>query len=756
MVLAAGLTWLAPAWQCKTQDDDIRFLPPDTPSVRAFRLLEQAFPQDVFACRAIFTLERADAPLSDEDLSLVDDIVTCLEGLKRDEPGLKIGAIASHRDPVIGKRLISADRQCTLIQMSLATPYLALQTREAVDKAEAKAKVIVARAGFDPPRLYLTGPAGVGRDLVRASAESLDQTTIATVALVVVVLLLVYRSPLLAMVPLVTIGVSVWVALKLLALVSLIPGVHLVNVSQVFAIVILFGAGTDYCLFLISRYREKLLAGKQPGESVHRSVRSVGGAVAASAGTVICGLGLMAFAEFAKVRSAGPVIALALAVGLAASLTLTPALLKVIGLRVFWPDKIKPRLPGVRRAVTVWGRISRFVVKRPAWVWGVSAALLAPFAALGVMTTPTFSPVGDLSPTSGCIRGLAAIQRHFNAGETGPLTVLLASHGDWANPGGREVVDRLSRGFARLENVAEVRSLTQPLGEPLPQVTATGLVGSLLKFADATALARQHYVASCPENGAPRYVTQLDVVLKSDPFAPESAATLETIETWLADFLPTQAGRMGPVRAECYGVPVHTRDMGLVIERDRARVNALVLGGILLILMVLVRQLWLAGYLLATVLLSYYATLGLTTLFAAAWTGKPIGQVEWRVPFFLFTILVAVGEDYNILFVTRAIAERRRRGADGGIRRGLARTGGTITACGVIMAGTFATLMLAGLGTLVQIGFALAVGVLIDTFVVRPFLVPSFLLIVWRGEEDAAETRLAGRGRYPRVFRQAS
>jgi RND superfamily putative drug exporter len=163
---------------------------------------------------------------------------------------------------------------------------------------------------------------------------------------------------------------------------------------------------------------------------------------------------------------------------------------------------------------------------------------------------------------------------------------------------------------------------------------------------------------------------------------------------------------------------------------------------------------WLAGYLLATVLLSYYATLGLTTMFAAAWAGKPIGQVEWRVPFFLFTILVAVGEDYNILMVMRAIAERRRRGADRGIRRGLARTGGTITACGLIMAGTFATLMLAGLGTLVQIGFALAVGVLIDTFLVRPFLVPSFLLIVWRGEEAADRPRLM-RGRYPRAFREA-
>jgi RND superfamily putative drug exporter len=758
LALAAALTAVAPSWQARSHDDDIRSLPPDTPCVRGHRLLEQAFPQDVFASRAIFAIERPDEPLTDSDFAVVDDVAAALEQLREEEPALQIGAVVTYRNPALGKRLVSADRHCTLITLSLATPYLAVQTREAVDKADARAQLIVARAGPDPPRMYVTGPAGVGRDLVRAGAESLDHTTIATVALVVVVLLLVYRAPLLALVPLVTIGVSVWVALELLALVTLVPGVHLANVSQVFAVVILFGAGTDYCLFLISRYREKLETGQPVPESLSRSVRAVGGAVAASAGTVICGLGLMGCAEFAKVRCAGPVIALALAVGVAASLTLTPALLRIIGGAVFWPDKIKARAAGERRRPGAWDAIARFVARRPGLVWSASAAALAPFAALGLWTTPTFSPIGDLSPSSASVRGLAAIRKHFTAGETGPLTVLLVSDVDWDSRHGRELIDHLSRGFARLDNVAEVRSLTQPLGQPLPPVAQNQLLGGLLRLAgpaaDPFAQARNYYLARYPDDGRMRHVARLDVVFQSDPFAPESADSLETIETWLTDYLPHRTRGMGVVRAECYGVPVHTRDMGAVIERDRARVNGLVLGGIFLILLALVRQLWLAGYLLATVLLSYYATLGLTALFGAAWTGRPLGQVEWRVPFFLFTILVAVGEDYNILMVTRAIAERRRRGAVGGVRRGLARTGGTITACGVIMAGTFATLMLAGLGTLVQIGFALAVGVLLDTFVVRPFLVPSLMLIVWRGEEEAEGLDNPGR-RYPRALRRA-
>src|SRR5437660_1604852 len=195
----------------------------------------------------------------------------------------------------------------------------------------------LADAGPDVPRLYATGAAGIGRDLTHAAGESLDGTTLATVLLVVVVLLLVYRAPLLALVPLVTIAVSVWVSLSFLALMTALPGVHLVNISKVFAIVILYGAGTDYCLFLISRYREELENGQDGQAAIAGSVCSVGGALAASAATVMVGLGLMGMAEFAKVRYAGPAIALSLGVALLASLTLTPALLRPFGKAVFLP-----------------------------------------------------------------------------------------------------------------------------------------------------------------------------------------------------------------------------------------------------------------------------------------------------------------------------------------------------------------------------------------------------------------------------------
>jgi RND superfamily putative drug exporter len=254
-------------------------------------------------------------------------------------------------------------------------------------------------------------------------------------------------------------------------------------------------------------------------------------------------------------------------------------------------------------------------------------------------------------------------------------------------------------------------------------------------------MARKFYVAALPEKAQPQFVTRLDVVLHSDPFDAASFQTLDLIQVLLREDLPYAAGRLGDVRTECYGVTVNAQDIARITDGDRVRVNGLVLSGIFLILLVLVRRVWLAAYLLVTVLFSYYATLGATVLVGMLRLGRPLTEVEWRVPFFLFTILVAVGEDYNILLITRVLQERSRRGLREGIRRALARTGGTITSCGLIMAGTFATLMLAGLGTLVQIGFALAFGILLDTFVVRPFLVPAFILLVWRENAPKELTR---------------
>ena len=796
VLLGTTLARFAPSWEKTAQDDDINFLPARCASVKGYQLLQQAFPQEVYASRLIFAFERRDSPLYADDFQLVDGVVAELLKLRDAEPQLQIKKIVSQRDPFMGSRLLSDDKQCTLVQVSLGTPYLAVRTRDTVNRADRVVRDYLAHQGDHLPDVYTTGPAGVGRDLISAGGNSLDGTTLATVLLVIVILLFVYRSPYMALIPLVSIALAVWVALNILALCTLIPGFYLVNISQIFAVVMLYGAGTDYCLFLISRYREELAAGKRPVKALGDAVGGVGGALAASAGTVICGLGLMGLAEFAKVRCGGPAIAVSLAVALLASLTLTPALLSLLGRIAFWPMGT-PRMAATdEEAEGMWGWISRQVIAHPILIGCVSFLAMVPLAILGLMVKPTYRATAELSNNSSSVSGLAAISRHFTPGELGPITLLLESDSDWDTPQGRRVIEHLSFGFRTLTNVAEVRSLTQPLGrtlEPSPESKPDklGFLGALVgqvtaKLEDRVQSATKSvYLSTIPAlntvgsvshdtrpfanavtdvSASPssklsserlKYVTRLDVVLKSDPFDARSSETLEVLQTWIQDALPTLAKGMGEVRGQTYGITVSSRDLATVTESDRLRINLMVLAGIFMILLYLVRQVGLSIYLLVTVLLSYYATLGATTILAHYWHGRPIGEVDWRVPFFLFTILVAVGEDYNIFLISRALEEKDRHGGEEGLRRALAHTGGTITSCGLIMAGTFATLMLAGLNTLVQVGFALAFGVLLDTFVVRPFLVPAFTVWLWRETTTAEDVEEESEWSSPLEYRRA-
>ena len=265
-------------------------------------------------------------------------------------------------------------------------------------------------------------------------------------------------------------------------------------------------------------------------------------------------------------------------------------------------------------------------------------------------------------------------------------------------------------------------------------------------------MAREHYLACVAGPSAPEFVTRLDVVFRSDPFDRASMETADLIQTWLQEQLPRSARHWADVRGECYGVTVNAQDLASTTEADRVRVNLLVVGGVFVILLLVVRRPWLAAYLLLTVLFSYYATLGATVLAGALWWGRPLTTVEWRVPFFLFTILVAVGEDYNILLITRVLQECRRSGVKAGTRERAAHRrhdhvlwldhGGDVRdADANEPRHAHADWFRAGVRRA------------LDTFVVRPFLVPAFTLLVWRRTAKkpatppattAAPLRLAG------------
>ncbi len=735
-----------------TKDDDVRFFPSDSLSVIGQDLLERGFPLDAASSQLVFIYERRGGAVTQADLNYVENVATRFYEFSQQHSELGVKRIDTHRSPAIGQRLIGSSvdgsGQAVLTIVALQGTYLSKRTRLAVDRIEEwlKSERPAPPAGLGTA---ITGSAVVGHDTNSAANESINNTTNSTIALVVLILLLVYRSPVMAMVPLVTIALSAFASLRLIALLSGIATLHfpVINITQVFVIVVLFGAGTDYCLFLIARYSEELGRGRPRRDALRESIIRVGGALIASAGTVIVGLGMLYFSRFAKVRFTGPTIAISLAVALAAALTLAPAMLAILGGAIFWPFRPPRNLSEAGDEADFserglggrfWFRVADLVVSHPGSILGVCLVALAPLAEIGARTPASHNQLADLDADRTSVVGANMVKRYFAVGELSPAVVLVDNPRiDFNSDAGRQALTEVSERLDRLENVAEVRSLARPLGKPARPRTQRGffqqLVPSTLK-----AVSDARYVSAHPMMPTDRnHIARLDVVFKTDPFSTASLHSLDRV--YQSVFELTAAGQplAGTVRIGITGSTAAVRDLTLVTASDQRRMYLLVTLGVYAILVALLRRPGISLYLIATVVLGYLASLGLTDLvFRALYRGpNPWSGLDWTVGFFLFVILVAVGEDYNIFLMSRVVEEERGHGTIEGVRRAIAHTGGIISSCGLIMAGTFGSMLTGNLTSLRQLGFALGMGVLLDTFLVRPILVPAFVVLMDRVRE---------------------
>jgi RND superfamily putative drug exporter len=615
----------------------------------------------------------------------------------------------------------------------------------------------------------VTGSAAVGGDMLSSAAESIRNTELTTILVIVVILLIVYRAPLLVVVPLVTITVSVVVGTNLLALLTQLNQItgmewwdfKVFTTTRIFIIVILFGSGTDFCLFLIARYREELdrratahtlpsplPKGEGERNALAAALSGVGEALVASAATTIVGLAMMFFADFGKFRDSGPAIAVCLAVTLAACMTLAPALLRAAGGYVFWPSKLaelaRPStsgqiIPSRRRADVnpeqfstsgFWTQVSHLVVRRPGLLLVASVVLLAPLAAAGFSVEITYDLLNEMRADRPSVAGSRLLREHFPAGETGPVIVLVDRRdADFRTTEGRDEIAELTEQFLKLEGVEAVRSATQPFGHPFRGLGSL-LGGDASKVLAAnTSRARDTYVTPVPELAGT--VARFDLILADEPFSREAAARLTAIES---DVLSLQERDASWRESDFFfaGTTSATRDLQRVTSGDQMLIQQLVVLAVLAVLLVLLRQPLVCIYLIVSVLLTYYVTLGATELlFEWLYRGTYAG-LDWKVPLFLFVILIAVGEDYNIYLMTRVIEEQERHGPIRGLQIAVARTGGIITSCGIIMAATFVSMATGTLRGMQELGFALSLGVLLDTFVVRPVLVPAFLTLLDR------------------------
>jgi RND superfamily putative drug exporter len=741
VALVVGLYFGAPAWDQISQSGELAFLPANAPSRRAETQFDEAFPNQHVGSRIVLVVSRSDGELKADDRTFVNETLAprvrqlLLPGGKP-EAGSHVINIRAPGDGPTGALLQSADKRAELIVVELNTEFLDTKnwpTVSAVEQliGEFRGSSAVP-AGLD---MSVAGSAVLGRDTGLAEQQSAKDVEKWTLIVVIGLLLAVYRSPVLALIPLVTVAVASAVALRLLGLLSELGHLHLYQGTKVYITVVGYGAGVDYCLFVFARSREAWEAGATTREGVREAVTKVGPAVTASAGTVIIGIAMMGFADFGKIQQAGLGIAFALAVVLVAALTLAPSLLCLAGRWAVWPGRIAAGQAVQSTGERFWTKAGQVIAHRPGLVLTATAALMAPFAVVALMhrEAVNYDLTRTIPADAPSSVGLAKLRAHFPAGSTGPLTVLLRSdQADFRTPEGKTAIgDLVRRLHARAGelDLADVRSLAEPLGtEPAARATLDHL--GPFGAAAARKEAVKYYVS------ADGHATRLEVILTRDPFSESGLHDLDGLEQAVRAELP-EALR-GATEVHLLGAPAGMRDMRVVTMADRRRVNLLVVGAVVAVLLVLLRRPLITVYLILTVIFSYFTTLGLTFLVFKSLEPGTFPGLEWKVPLFLFTILVAVGEDYNIFLMTRVNEEVARHGPVAGVIAALGKTGGVLTSCGLIMAGTFATLFAGSLAELRQMGFAMSFGVLLDALVVRPVLVPAFLLLLARWREHTA------------------
>jgi RND superfamily putative drug exporter len=687
-------------------------------------------------------------------------------------------------DDALGNVLGRTHKHARLMILQLESEFTATDNIRLLENVEAELADV--RRTLDQtaaPGLVLgySGSAAVGGGMLRSAHESIQHTELFTVLLVVLILAAVYRAPGLVAVPLLSITVSFVAATALVALltqVHRIPGMSwfelkVFTTTKIFIVVILYGSGTDFCLFLIARYKEELDAGHGRGVALARSLGAVGDAITASACTTIFGLATMIFADFGKFRYSGPVIALCLAVTLVACLTLAPALLRACGSLVFWPFGLSGRslapgtvarrqrgfAPGDRNSWEfLWHGLAQLIVAYPGRVLILAVLLMTPLAVYGwgSASRVSYDILSGLSIDSPSRQGTELLKRHFPVGESGPLTVLVRQAGGrFDTKEGREEIGRLTHELY-LPGVLAVRSIADPLGEFPP-----GKPVSLLAF--RTRMIKAHrrtadiFVAQTPAFAGS--VTRLELILEADPFSPEAAKVLAAVDRKLAEVREQPNSYWRDATFLYAGVTAGIRDLRAVTLADNSRIQVLVVLAVMAVLLVILKRPLICAYMVGSVLFTYYVTIGATDLFFRWMYGATYSGLDWKLPIFLFVILVAIGQDYNVYLATRVFEEQRRFGALGGLRRAIVLTGGIITSCGVIMAGTFVTMTSGTWGYvvpnwvpfaqslfgapsgvlrgIVELGVALTLGVLLDTFVVRPILVPAFIALLcrWRAAE---------------------
>jgi len=675
IVFAGLVIALAPAF--KATQDQAEFLPGHYESIKAFNLQDEAFPQDS-QVGAIVVFDRKDGgKLTADDQAQVQQVVDGLSG------NLEKAFTGIQAQPPSENGLV----QLAVVGLSDDVTGYDEPSFDAVKALRADLE----KAVTGDLQYGVTGAVAQGYDQQESGNRALLIVGLATVLLIVMLLALIFRSVLICLMPIIVVALVSQIAIGLIATANKLFDLKASQDIETILVVVLYGIGTDYILFFLFRYRERLREGEEKRPAVAHAIERAGEAIASAGGAVIVAFMALVLSSLGIFRSIGPALAIAVAVTLLAALTLVPAVVTVLGRALFWPSKKYLVEPEAARFAAVGQSLSRHPVRYAAASGGVLALLsLAAF---------TFNPSFDLggSSTSGDVESAVALrtlEKGFPAGATDPTTVFLRSTD----------------------------------GQPLSQDELTSYQESL---GDADGVAQ----VLPPKPNADGTVAQFTVYLEDDP---ASDAAIAAVKGPIRD--AAHASAPEGTEALVGGTTSVYVDFQAAMNRDYWVVFPVAAFVIMLILALLLRSLVAPLYLMAAVGLGFGATLGATALVFQDLKGDP--GILFLLPIYVYLFVVALGTDYNILMIAR-LREEAREGLEPrpAAAEAVKHAGPTIAAAGVILSGTFASLMLAGNAFFLSMGFALAFGIFVSAFVMAMLFVPSLTALIghaawWPGHGD--------------------
>ncbi len=777
LLLALVVVGIAPKLASIYDNSTTQSIPSDAPSQVAQRLYLKEFPSSR-GTPAVLVFYDAKG-LSSADLTQAKQVSDWL--ISSSKPSAVGPVLSIFTVPQAKTALISKDNTTMTMVVTLNGDSSSTAFQSSVTGMRTYVQHVTAHTSLQG---YVTGPAGVIEDAVLIFSSTDLPLLLGTVGLVLLLLIILYRSPVLAFLPLVAVG---WALQVVDALLGFAGKAGLFGISQQatsIMTVLLFGAGTDYTIFIASRFREELFITQDKHLAMRNTMRAVGEAITSSAGTVILALLTLLFTTIGLYNSLGPTLAIAVGVMLLAGLTLVPALLVWLGRAAYWP--FLPRYKA-EQATQVdvstlrgfWGRLGTWTAKHRILATVGSLLLLIVLALGNIGSQPSFNFLTAFRNPTDSSRGYAVLQSHFPAGTLAPTTVLITLHG--ATPDAYQhlvALDAVIVALQKVPGVAEVQGLTRPDGNT-PSIDPAALQAAIAQLPpqlraairsgqgistgpicqgpqcpppDPQMLATIAAFAASSSSVSPDNTTvQLSVILKDDPYSLNAIQRIDPLRSALNKALGANGlGAGSPTSATGYiaGQTSLLADTSAYNQRDTWLIVPLVLVLVGIVLALLLRSIVAPLYLLVAVTLNFLAAIGVCDFFFQHIAGQD--GFSYAIPLYTFIFLVALGADYTIFLMSRVREEARRHGLEVGVPYAVSRTGGVITSAGLILAGTFGVLTTLPINVLYQFGVCVAVGILMDTFIVRGLLVPGMVLLLgkwnwWPGKliQDTDNTSIS-------------